>query len=217
MSDAKNTTVLKEAINVRYAEAATSCCSLSCGSAIDQADPQPGERFVDLGSGRGQDVFRAARRVGKEGIAYGVDFTEEMLALSEANRIKLRIDNAKFINATIDSIPLDDAVIDCVISNCTINHAKDKAAVYAEIRRILKPGGRFVVSDVLAEKDLPESIKSDPDAWAACYGGAIVKEDYLRAIAAAGFREVEILEESAPYEKGGVSVMSVTLRGVKEY
>jgi SAM-dependent methyltransferase len=104
---------------------------------------------------------------------------------------------------------------DVVISNCTINHAVDKQAVYSEIHRILRPGGRFVVSDVIAETELPESVRNDPAAWAACYGGAIPEPQYLGAIRGAGFASVEVLQRSEPYEKGGVLVRSLTVRGTR--
>ncbi|MDH5656892.1 MAG: methyltransferase domain-containing protein, partial [Spirochaetia bacterium] len=136
----QNNESLKTAIHIRYAEAASSCCSLSCGGAFEYADIQKDEFFLDLGSGRGTDVMKASRKAGPEGFAYGVDFTEEMLNTAETNRRKLRLENVKFINAEIDSIPLKDAEIDVIISNCTINHAKNKTTVYKEIFRLLKPG-----------------------------------------------------------------------------
>lgn len=208
----------EQAIQVRYAaEAKTSCC-LSCGGALDHAAPQPGETLVDLGSGRGLDVLKAARIVGPSGRAIGIDMTPAMIEVSRENARKLRLSNAEYLQSPIDQLPLPDGSVDLVISNCTINHAADKAAVYSEIRRILRPGGRFVVSDVLADRALPAEIVSDPEAWAACYGGAIPENEYLQAIAGAGFREVEILEKSEPYEKGRHQVMvrSVTLRGIRE-
>lgn len=208
---------LKDAINVRYAKEAESCCSLSCGGALDHAAPAEGEVVVDLGSGRGNDVLKAARSVGSSGFAYGVDFTEKMLRVAEMNRQKLRIANASFLEGSIDKIPLEDGSVDAVISNCTINHARDKAAVYREIHRILKPGGRLVVSDILADRALPEEVVNDPEAWAACYGGAVVREEYFAAMAAGGFSQWEILEESAPYEKGGVMVLSVTVRAYRNH
>jgi ubiquinone/menaquinone biosynthesis C-methylase UbiE len=206
---------LKEQIAVRYAQEADTCCNLSCGGALDLAEVTPGEVLVDLGSGRGNDVLKAAEIVGSEGMAYGVDFTPRMIQVAEINRKKLGVNNAKFLEGEIHRIPLDDSSVDIVISNCTVNHAKDKAAVYRDIFRVLKPGGRFIISDILAENDLPEEVKNDPEAWAACYGGAIVKEEYFEAVRDGGFNELEILEESAPYEKGTVMVISMTLKGVK--
>jgi ubiquinone/menaquinone biosynthesis C-methylase UbiE len=206
---------LTDTISQRYAGEAESCCSLSCGQAIDLAEIKKGYVFLDLGSGRGNDVLKAAALVGAEGHAYGVDVTPKMIQVAEVNRKKLGIKNVSFLQGEIDKIPLESGIVDVVISNCTINHAKDKAAVYRDIHRVLKTGGYFVVSDVLADKPLPEEVVNDPAAWAACYGGAIVKEEYFKAVREGGFTQVEILEESAPYEKGGVMVMSVTLKGVK--
>jgi len=210
-------TQTNEAIQVRYAAEATTACCLSCGGALDHAKPQPGETLVDLGSGRGLDVLKSARMVGATGRAIGVDMTPAMLEVARSNAAKLKLDNADFIQAEIESLPLPDASVDVVISNCTINHAPDKAKVYAEIHRVLKPGGRFVVSDVLADNELPEHIKNDPEAIAACYGGAITEQQYIDAIAAGGFRDLEILEKSEPYAKGKDQVMvrSLTLRGIR--
>ena len=211
----EETLELKEAITVRYGEEADSCCNLSCGGALDHAAPATGERIVDLGSGRGNDVLKAARMVGPEGRAYGVDFTPKMIRVAEINRKKLKIQNAEFLEGEIHRIPLEDESAHVIISNCTINHARDKSAVYREIHRALKPGGRFVVSDILAEKPLPREVVEDPEAWAGCYGGAIVKEEYFEAMGSAGFKDWEVLEESKPYEKGGVMVISMTIRAYK--
>lgn len=207
---------LKEAINVRYAGEASCCSNLSCGGALEIASPKEGEIFLDLGSGRGNDVLKAARLVGSKGEAIGVDFTKEMLELSEANRDKLKITNARFIESSIDSIPMPDNSIDVVISNCTINHSKDKSKVYSEIYRVLKAGGRVIVSDIISEEKLPEEVVNNLDAWAGCYGGAITEDEYFKAIHAGGFKELEVLEKSQPYEKGGVAVRSLTIRAYKK-
>lgn len=208
----------KQAIQVRYAAEATTSCCLSCGGALDHAKPQPGETLVDLGSGRGLDVLKSARIVGPSGKAIGIDMTPSMLEVARSNAEKLRLTNAEFIQAEIESLPLPDSSVDVVISNCTINHATDKARVYAEIFRILKPGGRFIVSDVLAENELPEHIRTSAEAIAACYGGAIPEEQYINAIASAGFTDLEILEKSDPYPKGKDQVMvrSYTFRGIRQ-
>jgi ubiquinone/menaquinone biosynthesis C-methylase UbiE len=206
---------LKKTINVRYAEEANKSCCLSCGSALDKANVKAGECFVDLGSGKGMDVLKASRLVGSSGKAIGIDFTNEMIQVAESNRKKLKLENVKFIESSIDSIPLESSTVDVIISNCTINHAKDKTAVYKEIYRLLKTGGRFIVSDVLAQSKLPDEVINNPEAWAGCYGGAIPKEDYYRSIMDSGFNEIEILEESKPYEKGGVIVISITIQSFK--
>jgi SAM-dependent methyltransferase len=205
---------LESAVGTRYAALACCSTSLSCGRALDQAAVTTGETVVDLGCGRGQDVVRAAGRVGPGGRAIGIDGTEEMLEKARAG-VPPFVRNAAFVRSDLAALDLPSAVADVAISNCAINHARDKAAVYAEIHRILRPGGRFVVSDVIAEEALPESVRSDPAAWAACYGGAIPEPEYLAAIRAAGFTAVEILERTEPYEKGGVQVRSLTVRGVR--
>ena len=202
---------LETAIQDRYAGLSTSCCSLSCGSALELAQPRVGEVVVDLGCGRGRDVIRAAGMVGSSGRAIGVDFTEAMLATARKS-VPPQLDNVAFVRCDLSALDLSDASVDVVVSNCTINHAPDKAAVYRELHRVLKPGGRFVVSDVIADQELPESVRNDPAAWAACYGGAIPEAEYRSAIEAAGFADIEVLDLSAPYEKGGVMVRSITVQ-----
>lgn len=205
---------IQAAVDARYASLASSCCSLSCGSALDLAAPAPGETLVDLGCGRGQDVVRAAGRVGPGGLAIGIDHSAEMLEKARA-AVPPSVANVRLVRSDLAALDLADAAADVVVSNCTINHAPDKAAVYREIHRILKPGGRFVVSDVVAEAELPEAVRADPAAWAGCYGGAIPEAEYVGAAGAGGFGDLEVLERSEPYDKGGVRVMSLTLRGTK--
>ncbi len=206
-----------DAIKIRYSNEAQSSCCLSCGSAIEYASLQKGEVVLDLGSGRGNDVLKATKYIGKEGKAIGVDVTPEMIEIAKKNAEKLNVKNVEFLLGDIENLPLEDNSVDVVISNCVINHAKNKENVYKEIFRVLKPGGRFVVSDIIAEKELPDDVKNDPEAWAQCYGGAIPKEEYFTSIAAANFNEIEILEESEPYEKGkeNVLVRSITIKGYK--
>jgi arsenite methyltransferase len=205
---------IQAAVDARYASLASSCCSLSCGAALDLAAPGPGETLVDLGCGRGRDVVRAAGRVGPHGLAIGVDHSAEMLEQARA-AIPPVLANVRLVRSDLAALDLADATADVVVSNCTVNHAPDKAAVYREIHRILKPGGRFVVSDVVAEVELPASVRADPAAWAGCYGGAIPEAEYVAAVRAGGFADPEVLERSAPYDKGGVRVMSLTLKGTK--
>lgn len=205
---------IQAAVDARYASLASSSCSLSCGSALALAAPAPGETVVDLGCGRGRDVVRAAERVGPLGLAIGVDHSEEMLERARA-AIPETLANVRLVRSDLAALDLAGGTADVVVSNCTINHAPDKAAVYREIHRILRPGGRFVVSDVVAEAELPEAVRADPAAWAGCYGGAIPEAAYLAAARAGGFVELEVLDRSAPYDKGGVRVMSLTLRGTR--
>lgn len=205
---------IADAVSRRYAPLAEGCSSLSCGRALDLAGPAPGEVLVDLGCGRGQDVIRAAGRVGSSGEAIGVDVTDEMLEKARRG-VPPFLDNVRFVKSDLGALDLPAATADVVISNCAINHVPDKEAVYREIHRILRPGGRFVVSDVVAEKELPASIRADPSAWAACYGGAIPETAYLGAIRSAGFRDVAVLERTEPYEKGGVLIRGLTVRGIR--
>jgi len=205
-----NTEQLEKKIQIRYAGEAKTACSLSCGSILDYAGISSGEIVVDLGSGRGSDVMKAALEAGKYGFAIGIDFTPEMIETGKALAGKLSISNCEFRLADIDCLPVENNFADVVISNCTINHAPDKSKVYSEIFRILKFGGRFIISDIIAVNPLNDEIKSDHEAWAACYGGAITKEENLLAMETAGFTTVEILEESDPYEKGDAIIKSIT-------
>jgi arsenite methyltransferase len=202
---------LTAAVTARYATLASTGGSLACGAALDLAALRPGETVVDLGCGRGRDVLRAAEQVGAGGLAIGVDVSEEMLA--EAARRTAAATNVRLVRSPMAPLTLADRAADVVVSNCAINHAPDKAAVFREIHRVLRPGGRFVVSDVVAERELPDSVRRDPAAWAACYGGAIPEADYVAAVRAAGLDELTVLHRSAPYDKGGVRVLSLTLRG----
>ena len=207
-------TEIETAVGARYATLASSCCALSCGAALDRAAPVPGETVVDLGCGRGQDVIRAAALVREGGHAIGVDLSAEML--DKARRLVPKsLSNVRFVRSGFAPLGLPDALADVVVSNCAINHAPDKEAVYREIHRVLRPGGRFVVSDVVAEEELPESVRSDPAAWADCYGGAIPEAEYVGAARRAGFDALEVLERSEPYERQGVRIRSLTLKGTK--
>jgi SAM-dependent methyltransferase len=170
---------------------------LSCGNPTATARLRPGETVVDLGSGGGLDVFLAAQKVGPTGKAIGIDMTPEMLDLARRNAEKAGLTNVVFHQATIDRLPLPDASVDCVISNCVINLAPDKPAVFREIARVLKPGGRLAVSDIALKRDLPPDIGNDLMAYVGCIAGAIPIEDYRRGLAAAGFAHVEILDTGA--------------------
>lgn len=200
---------LEQSVAARYGALASGTGSLSCGGALDLASPQPGEVLVDLGCGRGGDLLRALDRVGPSGAVLGVDATPAMV---EAARLRLApYPNARVVRGDLAGVPVPDGLADVVVSNCAINHALDKAAVYREVARLLRPGGRVVVSDVVSEVPLPEAIRSDPAAWAACYGGAIPEAEYLAAIAAAGLADLRVLRRTAPYEKGGARVLSLTV------
>lgn len=210
-----STPEIQTAVTERYGELAQSTCCLSCGGAVDLAIPQPGEVGLDLGSGRGLDVLRMAEAVGPRGFVYGIDLTPGMIARAERNAEKLGISNARFMQCDLAAIDLPDDHVNLVISNCTINHAPDKAAVWREIFRLLKPGGRFVVSDIYALSPVPEEYRTDPQAVAECWAGSITREEYLADVAAAGFVDLAVLEESAPYPKGRIMVASLSLAGIK--
>ncbi|MBN1596937.1 MAG: methyltransferase domain-containing protein [Bacteroidales bacterium] len=200
-------------INKRYTKLAEDICCLSCGGAINFTEPQRGEICVDLGSGRGTDVLRLAEKVGQDGFVYGIDVSEGMLKKSQSSAEKLEIKNVKFIKAELEELPIEERSVDMVISNCTINHAADKQKVWNEVARILKNGGRFVVSDIFSSETVPEEYKKDPQAVAECWGGAVTKDVYLSQLKRAGFKEIEIIEESQPYDKGKIKVSSFTIRG----
>jgi SAM-dependent methyltransferase len=167
---------------------------LSCGNPTATAHLREGEVVVDLGSGGGLDVFLAARQVGPTGKAIGIDMTPEMIARARANAEKAGYTNVEFHLSTIDKLPLADASVDCVISNCVLNLAPDKPAVFREIFRVLKPGGRLAVSDIALKQELPVELASSIAAYVGCIAGAIRMEDYQAGLLAAGFAHVEIVD-----------------------
>jgi SAM-dependent methyltransferase len=163
--------------------------SLGCGNPTMLAQLEPGQVVLDLGSGAGLDVLLSAKRVGPGGHAYGVDMTAEMLALANANRAKAEIRNATFLRGTIENVPLPDASVDVVISNCVINLAEDKRAVIKEAFRVLRPGGLFAVADMVELDPLDERLKKQLDSWAGCISGTIPVDQYRAALLEAGFIE----------------------------
>ncbi len=204
-----------KAIEDRYGELAESTCCLSCGSAVARCDAIRGQVCVDLGSGRGTDVLRLAEAVGQEGHAYGIDVTDAMLDKARKTARRLGVTNATFLHGNLDELPLPDETADWVLSNCVLNHAPDKSAVWREIARVLKPGGRFVVSDIYAVEAIPAEYRDNPEYIAECWAGAVSKDEYLRHIQSAGMKDVALLEESAPYGKGKARVVSFTVSGKK--
>ncbi len=194
------------------------CCStgtLSCGGAADRVDAQPGECGVDLGSGRGRELFSLVGPVGPAGRLVGVDISDGMVDAASASAREQGLTTVEFRQRHLHDTGLDDASMDFMISNCAINHAPDKDAVYGETYRVLKPGGRFVVSDIYATSEVPVQFAEDPDAVAECWGGAVTREAYLATLVAAGFQALQVLEESEPYAKGEIEVCSFTIRGRK--
>ena len=203
------------AINIRYGELANTQCCLSCGGAINYAKPSKGEFCVDLGSGRGTDVLRMADEVGEDGFIYGIDISDGMIEKARQNAHKLGIKNVSFLQCELEKIGLRDKSADLVISNCTINHATDKDAVWGEVFRILKKGGRFVVSDIYATSPISEEYRNDPVAIAECWAGSVTRAEYMATLQKIGFTGIEILEESKPYPKGKAEVASITIAGFK--
>jgi SAM-dependent methyltransferase len=166
--------------------------SLGCGNPTALAELKPGETVLDLGSGGGIDVLLSARRVGPTGKAYGLDMTDEMLALANENKRKSGIENVEFLKGEIENIPLPDNSVDVIISNCVINLSADKSKVLREAFRVLKPGGRFAVSDVVTRGEILPEIRQSVLAWVGCIAGALDEDDYRARLAAAGFERIDI-------------------------
>lgn len=203
-------------IEARYSGLATESCCLSCGGAVDHGKPAPGESCVDLGSGRGTDVLRMADDVGPAGFVWGIDIADGMLEQARSTAARLGATNVRFEKAQLEHLPVPSLSIDLVVSNCVLNHASDKSAVWAEIHRILKPGGRFAVSDIYSSLPVPEEFRNDPEAVAECWAGADTREVYLKTVQDTGFQDLSVRDESAPYPKGAIEVSSFTLLGTKQ-
>jgi arsenite methyltransferase len=209
--------VIRDAVRARYAAAATATrekdvitsdlyaldevaelpsaavlASLGCGNPTALAELGAGETVLDLGSGGGIDVLLSARRVGPNGFAYGLDMTDEMLALARRNAAERGVNNVEFLKGEIEHIPLPDASVDVVISNCVINLSTDKPHVLREAFRVLKPGGRFAVSDIVVQGQVPDAIRQRLDLWAGCLGGALEEGEYRRLLAEAGFTDLGV-------------------------
>lgn len=166
--------------------------SRGCGNPTALAELRPGERVLDLGSGGGIDVLLSARRVGPTGFAYGLDMTDAMLEIAERNRKEASVENVQFLKGVIEAIPLAENTVDVVISNCVINLAADKSLVLREAYRVLAPGGRFAVSDIVFQGAFPHELRADLEAWAGCIAGALEEETYRKMLHTAGFSDIEI-------------------------
>ncbi len=166
--------------------------SLGCGNPTALAELKPGETVLDLGSGGGIDVLLSARRVGPAGKAYGLDMTDEMLALARENQAKAGVENVEFLKGEIENVPLPDNTVDVIISNCVINLSGDKDQVLREAFRVLKPGGRLAVSDVVVRGEVPEEIRRSVELWVGCVAGALEEGEYRSKLAAAGFEEIGV-------------------------
>jgi SAM-dependent methyltransferase len=191
--------------------------SLGCGNPTALLELEPGQTVLDLGSGGGIDVLLSAKRVGPTGKAYGLDMTDEMLALARENQRKAGATNVEFLKGTIEQIPLPDNSVDVIISNCVINLSDNKDAVLREAFRVLKPGGRFAVSDVVVRGDVPAGIRRNMELWVGCIAGALEEKDYAAKLNAAGFADVEleawrvynVADARAFLTEGGVDVDAI--------
>ncbi len=172
--------------------AAAVAASLGCGNPTALAELKPGEKVLDLGSGGGIDVLLSARRVGPGGKAYGLDMTDEMLNLARENQRKAGVHNVEFLRGEIENIPLPDRAVDVIISNCVINLSADKDRVLAEAFRVLKPGGRFAVSDIVVRGEMPAEIRRSVELWIGCVAGALEESEYRAKLASAGFTEIDV-------------------------
>jgi ubiquinone/menaquinone biosynthesis C-methylase UbiE len=197
-----------------YAEAETKdlpaealLASFGCGNPTALAELRPGEVVLDLGSGGGIDVLLSARRVGPTGKAYGLDMTDEMLELAQQNKAKAGVTNVEFLRGNIESIPLPANSVDVIISNCVINLSTDKDKVLREAFRVLRPGGRFAVSDIVLRRELPEATRQSMQLWTGCVAGALLEGDYMQKLQNAGFREVQV-EPTRVYSKDDTAEMA---------
>ncbi len=181
--------------------------SLGCGNPTAVAELRAGETVLDLGSGGGIDVLLSARRVGPTGKAYGLDMTDEMLALARENQAKAGVENVEWLRGQIEEIPLPAASVDVVISNCVINLSADKPRVLAEVARVLRAGGRFAVSDVIADEDMDPATKADMREFTGCIAGALTRREFDEALTAAGLEDVEIVETHRVHEHAASAIV----------
>ncbi len=192
------------------ATAGSVSASLGCGVPTAVADLHEGETVLDLGSGAGADVLISARRVGTTGLAIGLDMTDEMLELARANAAEAGVENVRWVKGHIEEIPLPDASVDVVISNCVINLSGDKPRVLREVARVLRPGGRFAVSDVIADPDMDNATRADVAAWTGCIAGALTRDEFESALTAAGLGEVEIRETHRVHTSAASAIVRAT-------
>jgi arsenite methyltransferase len=190
---------------------AAQLASLGCGNPAAVADLHQGETVLDLGSGGGIDVLLSARRVGPTGKAFGLDMTDEMVDLARRNQHEARLENVEFLKGTIEDVPLAEDSIDVIISNCVINLSGDKPAVFREAARVLRPGGRLAVSDVVADPDMDEATRGDLRQWTGCIAGALTRDDFSRELVAVGFEDVEIQETHRVHEHAASAIIRARL------
>jgi arsenite methyltransferase len=192
---------------------AAKLASLGCGNPTAVAELHEGESVLDLGSGGGIDVLLSARRVAPTGRAYGVDMTDEMLELARRNQREAGVENVEFVKGTIEEVPLPDDSIDVVISNCVINLSADKPSVFREAARVLRPGGRFAVTDIVADSDMDEETRRDMAQWTGCVAGALTQEDFRHELERAGFEQVEIRETHRVHDQAGSAIIRARIPG----
>jgi arsenite methyltransferase len=171
------------------------------------ADLDQGQVVLDLGSGGGEDAFISASRVGPSGQVFGVDMTDEMLELARRNQREAGLQNVEFLKGTIEQVPLPNESVDVVISNCVINLSGDKPAVFREAARVLRPGGRFAVSDIVADPGMDEATRADMAQWTGCIAGALTEEEFRNELGAAGFEEIEIRETHRVHDQAGSAII----------
>ena len=186
--------------------------SLGCGNPTAVAELHEGETVLDLGSGGGIDVLLSAKRVGPSGKAYGVDMTDEMLEVARRNQREAGARNVEFLKGTVEAVPLPDDSVDVVISNCVINLSADKPAVFREAARVLRPGGRFAVTDIVADAGMDEATRHDMAQWTGCIAGALTEEEFRRDLEGAGFIDVEVRETHRVHDQAGSAIIRAANR-----
>jgi ubiquinone/menaquinone biosynthesis C-methylase UbiE len=226
---------VRDAVRERYAAAALEaaaksepgCCTtaeaecgcgpsssaLGCGNPTVVADLHEGEVVLDLGSGGGEDVFISASRVGPSGQVFGIDMTDEMLELARRNQGQAGVRNVEFLKGTIEKVPLPDDCVDVIISNCVINLSSDKPAVFREAARVLRPGGRFAVSDIVADPGMNEATRKDMAQWTGCIAGALTELEFRAELQAAGFEDVEVKETHRVHDQAGSAIIRARIPG----
>jgi len=204
--------VLYDDAEAEGATATAVAASLGCGVPTAVADLHEGETVLDLGSGAGADVLISARRVGATGKAIGLDMTDEMLDLARANAAEAGVTNVEFVKGYIEDIPLPDSSVDVIVSNCVVNLSGDKPRVFAEAARVLRSGGRFAVSDVIADPDMDEATRADMAAYTGCIAGALTEDEFRDGLTAAGFGDIEIRRTHAVHEHASSAIIRARAR-----
>jgi arsenite methyltransferase len=222
-----STDEIRKIVRERYAAAAThldepdgcgcdcgpSSTPLGCGDPTAVADLREGDTVLDLGSGGGIDVLLSAQRVGSTGKAYGLDMTDEMLALAHENQRRAGVENVEWLRGTIEDVPLPDESVDVIISNCVINLSADKPSVFREAARVLRPGGRFAVTDIVADPEMDETTRRDMEQWTGCIAGALTENEFRRELRAAGLDEIRVRETHRVHEQAGSAIVTATKPG----